>query len=619
MTDYLQAYQLNEFGKELDKLTNQARFISEIIEGKLVVARKKKAVLVEELKAKNYTPYPKVVDATKDGELEPAMDDETGDKAVDTAANAYDYLLGMAIWSLTKERVDKLMKQISDKQAEIDDLIKLSKEDLWQRDLDDFIQEWDYQLQEEASRAKANRRAIVRGSAKLRTQIKGAGGRKRKNDSDDSDFEITKKSKKEKAPGGILAHLKPIEPVKPAPKPIVKAETAANIKKSTVPPTIDLSFDGVSDSDAFLDVAAESAAKKALDAVARNKIATIPLKQSDESDAGPVAPRGGRAAARKPVKYTLESDSDGGDVSDGDFDISRMVRGIGDKAAASTRPLFSASHSRPGSSAGLKAAASRTSLGRPSSSAADDVPFDADETDYALLAPRASAAVTAAKKKASATILSDSDEDVATKPTTGKTALGAVPDDEDDFGLPTKTATAAAVPAKKKGRPTGVKNKPKDAAASTKPAAATAVKPVTLSPMGKAYAKKLAQTKLSASSSSALAEPKDDAFDMLSEADDNEDPFAVPTAAPATKKKTASSAAAKKSATGTAAKAKPAAKPAAKKSASTAVLTEEKPTVSARPARRAAATVKKTWLEGSDESDGADDLDDSFGAGDDSD
>ena len=81
---------------QLLKLTNQARFVREIIGGKLVVAKKRKRDLVTELKDKGYKPFPKVVDATKDGELEPAMEDEDEDKEVDAAANAYDYLLGVS-------------------------------------------------------------------------------------------------------------------------------------------------------------------------------------------------------------------------------------------------------------------------------------------------------------------------------------------------------------------------------------------------------------------------------------------------------------------------------------------------------------------------------------------
>ena len=51
----------------------------------------------------------------------------------------------MPIWSLTKERVEKLLKQVGDKELEIDTLLKLTKEDLWKRDLDEFIAEWRFQ------------------------------------------------------------------------------------------------------------------------------------------------------------------------------------------------------------------------------------------------------------------------------------------------------------------------------------------------------------------------------------------------------------------------------------------------------------------------------------------
>ena len=81
---------------QLQKLTNQARFVQMIIDGKLVVSKKRKRDLVVELKEKNFKSFPKVVDATKDGEIEPAMEDEDEDKEVDSAANAYDYLLGVS-------------------------------------------------------------------------------------------------------------------------------------------------------------------------------------------------------------------------------------------------------------------------------------------------------------------------------------------------------------------------------------------------------------------------------------------------------------------------------------------------------------------------------------------
>lgn len=82
---------------QLEKLTNQARFVQMIIDGKLIVAKRKKKDLVAELREKNFRPFPKVIDATKDGELEPAMEDqETDDADIEVGANAYDYLLGVS-------------------------------------------------------------------------------------------------------------------------------------------------------------------------------------------------------------------------------------------------------------------------------------------------------------------------------------------------------------------------------------------------------------------------------------------------------------------------------------------------------------------------------------------
>lgn len=69
-----------------------------IIDGKLVVSKKKKKDLVVELKQKHFKPFPKTIDASKEGENEPVLEnEEDSDENVETEANAYDYLLGVCI------------------------------------------------------------------------------------------------------------------------------------------------------------------------------------------------------------------------------------------------------------------------------------------------------------------------------------------------------------------------------------------------------------------------------------------------------------------------------------------------------------------------------------------
>ncbi|MCJ1398050.1 DNA topoisomerase 2 [Xylographa trunciseda] len=585
-------YQLSEFNKELEKLTNQARFIQMIIDGKLVVSKKKKKVLVVELKQKGFKAFPKTIDASKEGESEPVLEnEEDNDESVEMEANAYDYLLGMAIWSLTQERVEKLLKQIGDKELEIDALIKLSKEDLWNKDLDDFIHEWRFQLEDEERRQKKVASMGRRVSSKLKTTVK-AGPRKRKNEDtpSDSDFSSKKMKKAPVVKNPVVKKAQPKISMLSDSYPTLKATSSAlstvtngmkpssNITTATqanVKPDKDvwMTIDGADDSDApvapiFTKVKEVAAIKKASVPKATKAVTKVDSDSEDEPSIRPAAPasRAPRAAARKPVKYSVNSDSDSDNGDDMLFDVGKMVKGIGPSAESSTtttRPLFSAtaSLSRPGSSAGLVA---RKSMARTLIESGSE-----DETDYTRLAPATNGGI---KTTARTTVLSDED------------------DDSDVFiSKPAATNKPAPMVTKPVAKPRG--RPPVAKAPKTAPAAKVTEKEpkkLGLSPAAKAYAAKQAKANGLASTSSALtngaagkakakAKPKyaasdeeDDvdkmADEMLSEDDDD----VVP--APAR------------------AKAAPAPRAAREDSVAGSV-------VGGRPARRAAAeAVKKTWV-----------------------
>ncbi len=98
----------NELQLQFEKLSNQARFVKVIISKELVVSNRKKADIVEELRQKKFRPFPKVTKAKGAGETEDAEEganDESEEASTGGASTDYDYLLGMAIWSLTKEKV----------------------------------------------------------------------------------------------------------------------------------------------------------------------------------------------------------------------------------------------------------------------------------------------------------------------------------------------------------------------------------------------------------------------------------------------------------------------------------------------------------------------------------
>jgi DNA topoisomerase-2 len=88
---------LAKINTEYRKLKNQARFVMEIIENKLVVSKKKKPVLVAELRKRDYEAFPKVTEAQKAGETDDVVDNEEEVAAdEDSGARDFDYLLGVS-------------------------------------------------------------------------------------------------------------------------------------------------------------------------------------------------------------------------------------------------------------------------------------------------------------------------------------------------------------------------------------------------------------------------------------------------------------------------------------------------------------------------------------------
>lgn len=74
-----------------------------IVDKELVVSNRKKADIVAELRKLKFRPFPKIL-SPKVSENEENEDEGEEEHGSDSD---YDYLLGMAIWSLTKEKVNE--------------------------------------------------------------------------------------------------------------------------------------------------------------------------------------------------------------------------------------------------------------------------------------------------------------------------------------------------------------------------------------------------------------------------------------------------------------------------------------------------------------------------------
>jgi DNA topoisomerase-2 len=430
----------------------------------------------------------------------------------------------MAIWSLTQERVEKLLKQIGEKQEEIDTLIKLSPKDIWAVDLEAFMDEWNLQIEEEGKRKKKIAGITRRASQKLGIGAgKGAKGKKKRkagdSDSDDSgsDFGPVKKKAKPKKEG-LLTYLQQEPAKKPTAAEALKNSSAFGstvpqkqgtllahlVKKKEESPA---QVDGASDS---RPATADSTAppKRGRPAVAKAvKKETRVIDSDDDDDTDvfaavakepavkeptktTVASRGGRAATKQAPKYNLGSDSDDDD-DDLLGDVSSMVKTIG--SATNGVPMFKATASaRPGSNGSARPGAAKKN---------SPIEIDDDETNYEGLMPQPSPK-RPAPRNVNDTIMSsdDDDSDLGVKKPAAK---------------PTVKPKAAAKPA------------PKPKVVAKKPAAQ--------SPAAKAYAKKHGKEAAAAPASKKKAitidsdedEDMEDADaianDILSDEDEDED------------------------------------------------------------------------------------------------
>jgi len=154
-------------------------------------------VIVADLRKRNFRPFPKIKKAKSAGETEEVVE---GEEEEEQGSNSdYDYLLGMPIWSLTTEKVEKLLKERDQKEIELTALLETTPHQLWDKDLDAFLAEHELfsELHEQSMQT-----GKVKKQAKLRTRKSiGGKGKKKKVDSDeeDDDFVPSKAGASKKA------------------------------------------------------------------------------------------------------------------------------------------------------------------------------------------------------------------------------------------------------------------------------------------------------------------------------------------------------------------------------------------------------------------------------------
>lgn len=160
---------------EASKLSNQARFILEKCDGTVVIENKKRKDMIAELIRREYESDPVLawkLSQNREEVLEEVTENADEESAVSSTAIAkenFDYLLGMSLWCLTKEKKDELLRQKDEKVAELKRLQARTPISLWKEDLDNLLNELNRLEEKERKEEQKSKQCIKKPPSKYYT------------------------------------------------------------------------------------------------------------------------------------------------------------------------------------------------------------------------------------------------------------------------------------------------------------------------------------------------------------------------------------------------------------------------------------------------------------------
>lgn len=141
---------INTYKLDYEKASERYRFINDIMDNVIVINRRKKSD-AEKLLENASPPYKKFAkNAKKDlvENLEQDSDESEATEVESIAKANYDYLLSMPMWNMTVEKLRQLEKEKDMLREKYEKLEQQTNIDLWNIDLDAFLQEWELTYKE---------------------------------------------------------------------------------------------------------------------------------------------------------------------------------------------------------------------------------------------------------------------------------------------------------------------------------------------------------------------------------------------------------------------------------------------------------------------------------------
>jgi len=392
---------LSGLRREHGILDNKAKFVTAVCDGELKISNRKRSDLLAQLVKMGFETFQKEDTKKKAGDDDEESDDEeeTSDAEL---VKGFEYLLGMKLWSLTKEKVTKLEKELAEKTAEVEELEATAPHQIWWNDLDaieDALDERDVEIAQAAAEERAAAGKAKKVQAARNKKAAKNTKKKKKNDDWDSEDEddeddfsddevvVTKKSKKT-----TKVKKESNRPAAPSAAPVIeeiaegvsifteKSMVKKEVKKEVeVPMEQEIPMESLSLADRMAAKMGKSKTKKA---------------------AAPAPKRAGRGAAKK--NNYVESDDEeeeGFDTIECDADLSQLDM--------STFEVANLTPAKKGKGGKEKKPAAKKAAGKKAKEVESEDEFEEEE----VIAPRARGGGRAKKTTVDYAAMADMDEE----------------------------------------------------------------------------------------------------------------------------------------------------------------------------------------------------------------
>jgi DNA topoisomerase-2 len=186
-------YYLRILNNELEILKNKVRFINDVINDKITINKKTKKSIIMKLKKMKYPKLSSKLNAIDpdNDEIQDLEDLEDLEKSQDLEDNknlekenideedlknkkgvvykSYDYITSMPLFSLTFEKIEKLTKELLEKEKEVHDYNSTTEKQMWRRELKnlmDYYPSWIAEREEEDDDTDNKKKKSVKKSKK---------------------------------------------------------------------------------------------------------------------------------------------------------------------------------------------------------------------------------------------------------------------------------------------------------------------------------------------------------------------------------------------------------------------------------------------------------------------